>query len=103
MGNSGHSLVFGVIKMKNDIVFALYKDQAIGNKNEFREKVKKYIKDINLDELFIRITNYQIETYGLTLSVEDAIMTKGEYKRRSKKLRNNKHSLRRYYRNKEIK
>lgn len=89
--------------MKNDIVFALYKDQAIGNKNEFREKVKKYIKDINLDELFIKITNYQIDTYGLTLSVEDAIMTKGEYKRRSKRYWDNKRNLKKYYENREDK
>ena len=53
--------------MKDDIVFALYKDTAIGNKNEFREKIKKYIKDVNVGALFVKITNYQIDKYGKVL------------------------------------
>lgn len=53
--------------MKNEIVFALYKDKAIGSKKEFKEKIRDYIKDVNVSELFVRITNYQIDKYGRVL------------------------------------
>ena len=57
--------------MKDEILFAIYKDEAIFNKKEFKKDMKKYKKDANLDNLYVRIVNYQIDTYGYTLSGYD--------------------------------
>ena len=50
--------------MKEDIVFALLKDKAIGSKQEFQKQIKKYYKDVDETLLYQKINNYQIEKYG---------------------------------------
>lgn len=99
----GFFIQYGVIQMKDEIVFALYKDTAIGSKDEFRKKVKKYLKDINFDELFIRITNYQIDTYGLTLTIDVKIPSREDRKKATYIVTNRKQALKKYYENKEMK
>lgn len=53
--------------MKDEIVLAIFKDKAIGRKDIFRNQVKMFNNQINVDELFLRIVNYQIEKYGTQL------------------------------------
>lgn len=53
--------------MKDDIVFALYKDVPIGRKDEFKRTVAKYIDDINFNDVFLRIVNYQVDKYDTQL------------------------------------
>lgn len=67
MGNLEYYLLFGVITMKDEIVFAMYKDKAIGRKDIFRNQVRMFNTQINVDELFLKIVNYQIEKYGTQL------------------------------------
>ena len=53
--------------MKEDIVFALLKDKAIGSKREFQKQIKRYYQDVDESILYSKITNYQIEKYGITI------------------------------------
>lgn len=53
--------------MKDDIVFALFKDKPTNGKDLFKKSVKKYIHEINVNEVYRRIINYQIKKYGYTL------------------------------------
>lgn len=97
----GCFIQYGVIMMKDEIVFALYKDKAIGSKDEFRRTIKKFIKDINVNEVFLRITNYQIDTYGLTLSVDIPKHTRQRCKRLAYLSSTRRRIKRNYYKNKE--
>lgn len=54
--------------MKDDIVFVLFKDETLHGKNEFKKSVKKYGSQINIDNVYLRIINYQVDKYGQTLS-----------------------------------
>lgn len=54
--------------MKDEIIFALYKDKPIGNKKLFNKQCEKYAKQININEMYRKIVNYQIDTYGNTLN-----------------------------------
>lgn len=56
--------------MKEDMLFAILKDKPLENSKEFKNRMKKYGK-INSTDLYIRITNYQIETYGYSLNSFD--------------------------------
>lgn len=94
-------MLYGALTMKNEIVFALFKDEVIGSKDQFRSKIKKYIKDVNVNELFIRITNYQIDTYGLPLSIDTKIPSREDRRRQTEVLQNRKRALYNYYKNKE--
>jgi hypothetical protein len=53
--------------MKEDIVFALLKDKAMGSKTEFKKQIKRYYKNVDESYLYQKITNYQIEKYGSTI------------------------------------
>lgn len=57
----------GKMTTKNDIVFTKFKDSPTNGKDSFKKSVKKYIHEINVDEVYRRIVNYQIEKYGRTL------------------------------------
>ena len=57
--------------MKENILFVLYKDKPLDNKKTFKQKLKKYAKEINIDNLFIKINNYQIDKYGSALNYFD--------------------------------
>lgn len=52
---------------REDILFALYKDKATNGSKEFKEKLKKYKKEVNLTDLYTRVINYQIDKYGVSL------------------------------------
>ena len=76
--------------MKNDylekVIFELEKDTQFVNCRDFyKTLVKKYqIKNYWFyREVFVRIINYQIKTYGKSLSYVDEMRTKEEYKRRA--------------------
>lgn len=53
--------------MKDDIVFALYKDKAIGRKEQFRDTIKEYVDEVDFETLYLRIVNYQVEKYNTQL------------------------------------
>ena len=54
-------------EMKEDILFALYKDKAIGRKEQFRDTIKEYVDEIDFETLYLRIVNYQVEKYNTQL------------------------------------
>lgn len=53
-----------VFVMKDDIVFSLYKDTPLNSKNDFIELVKPFKNQINVNDVYLRIVNYQVEKYG---------------------------------------
>lgn len=57
--------------MKEDLLFAMYKDEPVESCQRFKIKLQKYKKDVNLTHLYVRITNYQIDTYGNMLDFYD--------------------------------
>lgn len=57
--------------MKNELIFELYKGKPTGNKKNFKKDVLKYGKDIDVDNLYIKIINYQIDKYGHQLNYYD--------------------------------
>lgn len=54
--------------MKDEIVFALFKDEEIHSMDYFKFLTKKINGDFNISKVYIRIINYQIEKYGISLS-----------------------------------
>lgn len=76
---------------KFELVFNIYKDEIIKNK-EFRKKIKeKYgFSDIVISDIIARIVNYQIEKYGQRKSNAVEIYTKEELLRKKFKFKNKK-------------
>ena len=76
---------------KLELVFNIYKDEIIKNK-EFRRKIKeKYgFSDIVISDIIARIVNYQIEKYGQRKSNYVEIYTKEELRRKSLNARTRK-------------
>ena len=76
---------------KLELVFNIYKDEIIKNK-EFRRKIKeKYgFSDIVITNLIARIVNYQIKKYGQRKSNAVEIYTKEELLRKSLNARTRK-------------
>ena len=93
-------MLYGAL-MKNEIVFALFKDEVIGSKDHFRSKIKKYIKDVNVNELFIRITNYQIDKYGLPLTIDTKIPSKEDCKKMAYIAKSRYYARKKYNKDKE--
>ena len=76
---------------KLELVFNIYKDEIIKNK-EFRRKIKeKYgFSDIVISNLIALIVNYQIKKYGQRKSNEVEIYTREELLRKSLNARTRK-------------
>ena len=76
---------------KLELVFNIYKDEIIKNK-EFRRKIKeKYgFSDIVISNLIVRIVNYQIKKYGSRKSNDVEIYTREELRRKSLNARRRK-------------
>lgn len=60
--------------MKTDILFALYKDKVVCPKKKFEKIVGKY--DVNISDLYAKITSYQVDTYGSILNEYGGKITK---------------------------
>ena len=56
---------------KEDIIFALLKDQPIQNRRIFTQRLKQKYPDLNVKDLFLRIVNYQIINYGSSMDDYD--------------------------------
>ena len=52
-----------------NVLFEIYKDKCIGNSEMFRKEItSKYdLTDDEVSELYKRVVNYQVKTYGETL------------------------------------
>lgn len=76
---------------KFELVFNIYKDEIIKNK-EFRRKIKeKYgFSDIVISNLIALIVNYQIKKYGQRKSNNVEIYTREELRRKSLNARKRK-------------
>ena len=76
---------------KLELVFNIYKDEIIKNK-EFRRKIKeKYgFSDTVISNLIVRIVNYQIKKYGSRKSNDVEIYTREELRRKSLNARRRK-------------
>lgn len=46
-----------------EFIFAKYKDKYIGNAKKFKGLIKKNYKDVDADEIYRRVINYQVATY----------------------------------------
>ena len=85
--------------MKDDIVFALYKDKILGSRHAFERQIKKFIKEINVSDVYLRILNYQIEKYGCVLTKSDTVPTSFDGRKQAQKARWRKHEKLRRLRN----
>ncbi len=52
---------------KEKIIFEMYKNRPIKNKQYFLDRVEGKFKNIDFSDLYVRIINYQIATYGHSL------------------------------------
>lgn len=61
-------------EFEENIVFERYKDTSFRSSKDFRKQVKEY-RNIDVREVYTKITNYQIKTYGNSLCInrEDKI------------------------------
>ena len=74
--------------MKEDIIFSLYKDKHVRNAKRFREEIEKKYGDVNAKELYLRITNYQLDKYDHVLWDYDDEYTTEDYIRKAVNARN---------------
>ena len=86
--------------MKEDMIFALYKDKII-TCNSFCEMCRKKYKIDKPMEIYIRINNYQIDKYGTQLVYEAE--TKEDWKIINKKSNCRINTMKRYYKNRRSK
>jgi hypothetical protein len=54
-------------EFEENYIFEKYKDTAFRNCKHFRKSVEKYI-NIDISKVYAKIINYQIKTYGETLT-----------------------------------
>jgi hypothetical protein len=87
--------------MKEDIIFSLYKDKPIRTAKEFRKEIENKYKDVNTKELYLRITNYQLDKYGHSLwDYDNEYKTYDDYKLNIISAKNRRRAKERYWRNK---
>ena len=77
------------LDFKLNYYYHKYKDNPLPNSDEFRKRFKRdECKFPYLNELIVRIINYQVKTYGCTLPDSHKIMRKdtrnGKYKKSKK-------------------
>lgn len=77
------------LDFKLNLYFNMYKDTSLPNSDEFRKNFKKeHGKFPYLNELIVKIINYQVKKYGCTLPDPNKIMRKdtrnGKYKKSKK-------------------
>ena len=53
--------------MNEELIFEMYKDRPIKNARTFKGELRKKFKNIDVSNLFVRITNYQISKFGRAL------------------------------------
>ena len=63
-------------KSMEDILFEKYKDIAFGGIKPFKEAIQDYLDIVNANDIYARILNYQIKTYGQALTVIGTNMAK---------------------------
>jgi hypothetical protein len=52
---------------KEQLIFELYKDKPISNTTEFKKMLNGKFKVTDVMELYVKIVNYQIDRYGMSL------------------------------------
>lgn len=83
-----------MIEFKLNYYFCIYKDKAIGSREEFRNNFKKkYGKFQYIEELIRMIEKYQFKTYGMTL--QRGSFVKGRSREEIKRLNTNERNRRR--------
>lgn len=64
---------------KIELIFNIYKDSVVISKPFKREMIRRYkLSDEEIRNLYIRIQNYQIKSYGNRLTREDKVFAKQE-------------------------
>lgn len=86
--------------MKEDMIFALYKDKIVIC-NTFCEMCRKKYKIDNPMEIYVRINNYQIDRYGRQLAFDNE--TKEDWQINNKKSNCRINTMKRYYKNRRSK
>lgn len=81
---------------KQKLLFELYKDECV-NASDFRLKVKNKfnLDDKIISDIYAKITNYQIEYYGGSLTNQVEYLSRTECIKRSNILRNLKQQRKR--------
>lgn len=54
---------------EEEFIFQNYKDKCFINATTLKNEIAKHFKNVNVNELYIRIVNYQVKKYGETLRV----------------------------------
>lgn len=57
-------------KFKEECAFVQYKDKCFKNAETCKRNILKKFKDIDVNNLYIRIVNYQLKRYGDILRVK---------------------------------
>lgn len=54
-----------------NFLFELYKNKPLNNSGKFKKEIKNNysLNDKEISELYIKLVNYQVKTYGRTLDV----------------------------------
>lgn len=52
---------------KEDCIFEELKDKSFQNAKDFKERLVKKYKNVNVQNIYLRVANYQIKKYGTIL------------------------------------
>ena len=69
---------------KTELIFEIYKDQIIGDTQVFKGMITKKFKLTweEIHNLYVKIINYQIDTYGIQLNDLKDYLTKEDCSKR---------------------
>ena len=60
-------------KFKEECAFVQFRDKCFKNAENCKRKILKKYKDIDVNNLYIRIVNYQLKKYGDILRTKYAV------------------------------
>lgn len=84
------------MEFKEQVIFEIEKDKPIDNAKKFKSYLKKKYKGMDIRNLYIKIANYQIETYGEYLNSRIDYASPDEMMIRNRRI----NQMNRYWRNK---
>ena len=83
-----------MVQFKENMIFQMFKDKSIGCAQKFKTEIKKLFDIDNTSDIYRKIVNYQIATYGqqiksgVTNTYIKNFKSKGAKQRNYKKERN---------------
>lgn len=81
------------MEFKEQFIFEEEKDTPVESASKFKKKItKKYGREINVRDIYIKVINYQVKTYGTTLDDSLTYYTKEEHRKISQNNWKERHS-----------